>query len=125
MFGKKQPKLETIIGPDTTLYGELKTKGTVRIDGVLEGNVSAEWVIVGEKGSITGDVTARGMVVGGKVTGNSRSSDVVEIKQKGEVVGEIYTTNLIIMEGAVFDGHSYMQRTREIECRTLEPELVE
>jgi cytoskeletal protein CcmA (bactofilin family) len=125
MFGKKQPKLETIIGPDTILYGELKTKGTVRIDGVLEGNVSAEWVIVGEKGSITGDVTARGMVVGGKITGNSRSSDVVEIKPKGEVVGEIYTSNLIIMEGAVFEGHSYMQRTREIECRTLEPELVE
>jgi cytoskeletal protein CcmA (bactofilin family) len=125
MFGKKQPKLETIIGPDTTLYGELNTKGTVRIDGVLEGNLSAEWVIVGEKGCINGDVTARGMVVGGKVIGNSRSSDVVEIKQKGEVVGEIYTTNLIIMEGAVFEGHSYMQRTREIECRTLEPELVE
>ncbi len=125
MFGKKQPKLETIIGPDTTLVGELNTKGTVRIDGVLEGNVSAEWVIVGEKGSIKGDITARGMVVGGKVTGNSRSSDVVEIKQKGEVIGEIYTTNLIIMEGAVFEGHSYMQRTREIECRTLEPELVE
>jgi cytoskeletal protein CcmA (bactofilin family) len=125
MFGKKQPKLETIIGPDTTLYGELNTKGTVRIDGVLEGNLSAEWVIVGEKGCINGDVTARGMVVGGKVIGISRSSDVVEIKQKGEVVGEIYTTNLIIMEGAVFEGHSYMQRTREIECRTLEPELVE
>ncbi len=107
MFGKKQPKLETIIGPDTTLTGELNTKGTVRIDGVLEGDLSAEWVIVGEKGCINGDVTARGMVVGGKVIGNSRSSDVVEIKQKGEVVGEIYTTNLIIMEGAVFEGHSY------------------
>ena len=125
MFGKKQPRLETIIGPDTILNGELNSKGTVRIDGFLEGNVHAEWVIVGEKGSIKGDVTARGMVVGGKVVGNSRSSDVVEIKQKGEVVGEIYTSNLIIMEGAVFEGHSYMQRSREVECRTLQPELVE
>lgn len=49
----------------------------------------------------------------------------MEIKQKGEVFGEIYTTNLIIMEGGVFEGHSYMQRSRELECRTLEPELVE
>ncbi len=125
MFGKKQPRLETILGPDTTLLGELNTKGTVRIDGLLEGNLNAEWVVVGENGSIRGDVVAKGMVIGGKITGNIRSSDLVEIKQKGEVVGEIYTTNLIIMEGAVFEGRSYMQRSREIECRTLEPELVE
>ncbi|MGA7827034.1 MAG: polymer-forming cytoskeletal protein [Geobacteraceae bacterium] len=125
MFGKKQPRLETIIGPESKLVGELHTKGTVRIDGVLEGNVRAEWVIIGEKGSIAGDVTAQGTVVGGKVVGNIRSSDVVEIKQKGEVTGEISTSNLIIMEGAVFEGHSYMQRTRAIECQSLEPELVE
>lgn len=125
MFGKKQPRLETIIGPETTLQGELNTTGTVRIDGALEGNLNAGWVIIGEKGSIKGDVTTKGMVVGGKINGNIRSGDVVEIKHKGEVFGEIYTTNLIIMEGAVFEGRSYMQRSKEIECRMLEPELLE
>ncbi len=125
MFGKKQPRMETIIGPQTTLQGELNTTGTVRIDGMLEGNINAEWVIIGENGSIKGDVTAKGMVVGGKVKGNIRSGDVVEIKQKGEVFGEIYTTNLVIMEGAVFEGRSYMQRSKEIECGVLEPKLVE
>jgi cytoskeletal protein CcmA (bactofilin family) len=125
MFGKKQPRLETIIGPETTLHGELNTTGTIRIDGTLEGNLNAEWAIIGEKGSIKGDVTTKGIVIGGKVTGNIRSGDIVEIKQKGEVSGEIFTTNLIIMEGAVFEGRSYMQRSREIECRVLEPELVE
>jgi cytoskeletal protein CcmA (bactofilin family) len=125
MFGKKQPRLETIVGPQTTLHGELNTTGTVRIDGNLEGNLNAEWAIIGEKGSITGDVTTKGIVIGGKVKGNIRSSDIVEIKQKGQVIGEIFTTNLIIMEGAAFEGRSYMQRSREIECRALEPELVE
>lgn len=125
MFGKKQPRLETIIGPDTTLHGELNSVGTVRIDGSLEGNLSAEWVIIGEKGNVKGDVTTKGMIIGGKVKGNIRSDDVVEIKQKGEVCGEIFTTSLIIIEGAVFEGRSYMQRSREIECRTVEAELVE
>ena len=124
MFGKKQPRLETIIGPKTTLTGELNTAGTIRIDGTLEGNLNAEWVIIGEKGSVTGDVTTKGMVIGGKVKGNIRSSDIVEIKQKGEVSGEIFTKNLIIMEGAVFEGRSYMQRSREIECKMVEAEAV-
>lgn len=125
MFGKKQPKLETIIGVATTLKGELNTEGTVRVDGTLLGNLCADWVIIGEKGNIKGDVTAKGMVIGGKVDGNIRSCELVEIKQKGEVCGEIFTTNLIVMEGAVFEGRSYMQRTREIECKTIVPELAE
>lgn len=125
MFGKKHPRLETIIGPGTTLRGELKSAGTVRVDGALEGNLNAEWVIIGEKGSIQGNVKSKGMIIGGKVKGNIRSDDLVEIKPKGEVSGEIYTTNLIIMEGAVFEGRSYMQGSREIECRVVEPELVE
>jgi len=124
MFGKKQPKLETIIGAATTLTGELNTVGTVRIDGTLVGNLYADWVIIGEKGNIKGDVTAKGMIIGGKVDGNLRSSEMVEIKQKGEVCGEIFTTNLVVMEGAVFEGRSSMQRTREIECKTIVPELV-
>ena len=125
MFGKKQPRMETIIGPETTLCGELKTTGTVRVDGILEGNLYADWVIIGEKGIIKGDVKTKGMVIGGKVNGNIRSDDVVEIKQKGEVSGEIYSSNLIIMEGAVFDGRSFMNGTKEIGCRALEPKLVE
>jgi cytoskeletal protein CcmA (bactofilin family) len=124
MFGKKQPKLETIIGPETTLHGELNTTGTVRIDGSLEGNLNADWVVIGEKGRINGDVTAKGMVIGGKVKGNIRSEVVVEIKQKAEVCGEITTTNLVISEGAIFEGRSSMQRNKEIECKTLEPELL-
>jgi cytoskeletal protein CcmA (bactofilin family) len=125
MFGKKQPKLETIIGAATTLKGELNTVGTVRIDGTLVGNLNADWVIIGEKGNIRGDVTAKGMIIGGKVDGNLRSCEMVEIKQKGEVCGEIFTTNLIVLEGAVFEGRSSMQRTREIECKAIIPELAE
>src|SRR5512136_417542 len=122
MFGKKQPKLETIIGAATTLKGELNTAGTVRIDGTLIGNLNADWVIIGENGNIRGDVTAKGMIIGGKVNGNLRSGEIVEIKQKGEVCGEIFTTNLIVMEGAVFEGRSSMQRTQEIECKVIVPE---
>jgi cytoskeletal protein CcmA (bactofilin family) len=125
MFGKKHPQLETIIGPETTLRGELNCAGTVRIDGALEGNLNAEWVIIGEKGSIQGDVKTKGMIIGGKVNGNIRSDDVVEITQKGEVSGEIYTTNLIIIEGALFEGRSYMQGSKKLECRVLKPELIE
>ena len=125
MFSKKQQRLETIIGPESNIKGELSSKGTLRIDGTLDGNISADWVILGETGVVNGDVAATGMIIGGRIKGNIRASEMVEIRTKGEVVGEIYTAKLTIQEGAVFDGHSIMQRSREIEYKTIETHSAE
>lgn len=110
MFHKNTEKLESFIGPNSNFKGDIDTKGTLRIDGNLEGNVNADWVILGEKAYLKGDVTARGIVIGGRVEGNLRAKEIVEIKSKGQVFGEISTNKLSIVEGGVFDGMSSMQR---------------
>jgi len=76
----------------------------------LEGNVNADWVILGEKACLKGDVTARGIIVGGRVYGNLKAKEIVEIKAKGQVSGDISTGKLTIIEGGVFDGRSSMQK---------------
>jgi cytoskeletal protein CcmA (bactofilin family) len=110
MFHKNTEKLESMIGSSSSFIGEIDTKGTLRIDGAVQGNISADWVIVGEKAQIKGDISARGIVVGGRIDGNLRAKEIVEIKNKGQVRGEILTSKLTITEGAVFDGRSSMQR---------------
>ena len=120
MFGNKHPKLEVVIGAESTFKGELTSKGTIRIDGTFEGNISADCVILGESGSITGDLQVNALIAGGKLRGNVRASDHVEIQSKGEVYGDIYTVRLSIAEGAVFEGRSSMQKNREIEYRPAE-----
>lgn len=106
MFGKTSKKLQTIIGEESEFKGELNVKDTVRIDGFLEGNVRADWVIVGESGRVTGNIDARGTIVGGTVEGNIDAEEIVELKQKSRVVGEIRSIRLAIAEGAAFEGHS-------------------
>jgi len=115
MFGKNSQKLETIVGDGSEVKGELNGKGTVRIDGVLEGNACADWVIVGESGKIKGNVKTRGMVVAGQVEGNIEADEIVELKQKAHVSGEIRAGRLVVSEGAVFDGRSRMRRNSETE----------
>ena len=116
MFNKKSvQKLETIIGNDSTVTGEMNIKGTLRVDGIVEGDVFADWVIVGETGRVRGNVKSRGMVVGGRVEGNIDASEIVELKGKGEVTGEICTVKLAMSEGAVFDGRSTMKKTASLE----------
>lgn len=114
MFGKKQPDMEVIVGPESGIRGEITSKGTVRVDGTFEGNVVAECVIIGETGAIGGDITVKTCIIGGKLTGNIHASEGVEIRHRGEICGDIYALRLVMAEGAQFDGHSYMQRPKEI-----------
>jgi cytoskeletal protein CcmA (bactofilin family) len=117
---KKHSKIEVIIGSDTVVKGEIISKGTVRIDGRLEGSLSADCVIIGEGGNILGDVTAKTMIAAGRLTGNIHSTENVEIQPKGEIFGDIYTQKLSVAEGGVFEGRSSMQKTRELEYAPLE-----
>jgi cytoskeletal protein CcmA (bactofilin family) len=111
MFRKKEQSLEVVIGPESGIKGDLTTKGVVKLDGVVDGCVTADWLIVGETGMIKGDVTSRGTVIYGKIEGNITSNEIIEIRSKAVVEGDIYTTKLVVSEGGLFDGRSYMQRS--------------
>ena len=124
MFGNKHPKLEVVIGSQTVFKGELTSKGTIRIDGTFEGNITADCVVLGESGNITGDLQVNVLIAGGKLRGNVRAVDHVEIQAKGEVYGDIYTVRFSVAEGAVFEGRSSMQKNRELEYRAAEVTVV-
>ena len=108
---KKEPSLEVIIGSESSIKGDLATKGVVRLDGTINGSVNADWLIVGETGIVKGDVVSRGVIIDGIINGSITSDEIVEIKSKGAVEGDISTTKLIISEGAFFDGRSCMKET--------------
>ena len=115
MFGKGSQKLETIVGGDTRIAGEVRVKGTIRIDGIVEGDVQADWVVVGETGKILGNTRTRGMVVGGSVEGNIEATETVELREKATMAGEIRAPKLAISEGAVFDGRARMKDDAEAD----------
>jgi cytoskeletal protein CcmA (bactofilin family) len=118
----KTDKIETFVGGNSTFKGEIKTSGTLRIDGMLEGNVAADWVVLGEKGNIRGDVASNGVIVGGTVEGNVKAKEIIEIKNKGRVIGDILTPKLTIVEGGIIEGRASMQSSeaKVVELKTTE-----
>ncbi|MFA5976017.1 MAG: polymer-forming cytoskeletal protein [Elusimicrobiota bacterium] len=105
---RSESHLETIIGAESSLQGTIRSKGSVRIDGKIEGGVSAEGVIIGEAGEVQGDVSARTVVVGGKVTGNIHATESLELLTKSQVFGDLHAPQLLIAEGAIFEGSCLM-----------------
>ena len=121
IFRKRRESLEIIIGPASSVTGSLSTPGVARIDGKVEGTITADWLIVGETGYVKGDALTRGTMVAGRMEGRIRANERVEIGSQAIVEGDIYTTKLRISEGACFDGHSYMRRMGELDSREVLP----
>lgn len=127
MLGKKSRELETIIGNGTHITGEISAKGTIRVDGTVEGNIDSDWVIVGESGNIRGNIRTKGVVIGGSIEGNIDAEETVELAGKSSMCGEIITKKLSIAEGAVFDGHSRMKGgsfPKEIKAIENDPKVA-
>jgi len=126
MFGKKEDvgkvgKIDTLVGQGAEFKGTISTKGTLRIDGSIDGGVAnAEAVIVGEDGKVKGDINAQTVVVGGEITGNIIASASIEMLPRSQVRGDISAPQLYIAEGAIFEGNCVMSKNQE---RVIEPEF--
>lgn len=112
--------IDTMIGANTVISGTIMAEETLRIDGAIQGEaISKGAVIVGVGGMIEGDVTAESILVAGKVKGNIYVREKTEITVDGSVDGDITTRTLVIEEGAAFKGRCCM-RVAEVDIENPE-----
>lgn len=127
MFSKSneaKTKIETVVGANTDLEGNIRTTESLRIDGRIKGEISADCVVVGDAGVILGDVTANKVTVGGKVKGNISATVSLELLPKGQILGDIRTSKLIISDGATFEGNCQMIKG-EGQVLELNPHIID
>ena len=102
-------EVESLIGERTSFEGTLKTEGSVRLLGTIQGEIeSKSTIIVEERAHVTARLTAQQVTVAGQVDGQIFCEGRVEIRPTGRVTGEINAGALIVQEGAYFDGNSRM-----------------
>jgi cytoskeletal protein CcmA (bactofilin family) len=101
--------VESLIGEHTSFEGTLKTEGSVRLLGTIQGEIeSKSAIIVEEKAHVTARLTAQQVTIAGQVDGQIVCDGRVEIRPTGRVTGEINAGALIVQEGAYFEGNSKM-----------------
>ena len=102
-------EVNAYLGKGSRVSGKLNFDGTVRVDGQVEGEISAQdTLIVGEKAVVTAQINGNTVVIKGKVTGDINARKRVEIRAPGKLYGNIVTPSLVIQEGVVFEGHCSM-----------------
>jgi cytoskeletal protein CcmA (bactofilin family) len=109
MSENKIGNVDTVLGVGSDFKGQMFAKGTIRIDGRVEGNVtSEEGIIIGDKGVVKGNISAKSVILSGKVTGNISCIKRLEITPTGQLQGDIRAPRLVIAEGVVFKGNCDM-----------------
>ncbi|CAN1542046.1 CcmA Integral membrane protein CcmA involved in cell shape determination [Methylophilaceae bacterium] len=113
MFFKKsnrsQNSIETLVGADTQINGDVHFSGGLRVDGAIRGdvsepNASPSTLILSENGSIEGAVTASKIVINGKVTGTVKAGQFIEMQSKARIIGDLHYKSLEMHTGAVIEG---------------------
>jgi cytoskeletal protein CcmA (bactofilin family) len=103
-----------LVGPGTTIKGEIISSGDIRIDGCLIGKVTSKGrVIVGATGVVEGDVICQNADVSGIIKAKIQVSELLTLKSTSKIHGDIVTKKLAIEPGAIFTGTCAMENSTE------------
>ena len=99
----------TFISEGTQISGEMSVEHDLRVEGVIKGSISVGGALVlGPTGRIEGDVVARSVTLAGHITGNIKAQEKLVLEGKSVLMGDLQTRELVIQEGAIFQGRCAM-----------------
>jgi cytoskeletal protein CcmA (bactofilin family) len=93
----------SVLSSDLTILGNVRTSGDVQVEGVVEGDIHAHTLIVGESATVKGEVVAEEVVVHGRVVGRLRGLKV-RLSNSARCEGDIVHKTIAIESGAHFEG---------------------
>ncbi len=102
-------EVESIIGKEAEFKGTVTGKGSIRIEGKVDGKIDVGGeVLTHQDAVIKADIKARSITIGCKVEGNIDCKGSVELLSSGTLKGDVKASDLTIAEGAFFDGQCKM-----------------
>ena len=112
MFRRKQRKhsvIDTLIGSNSRVNGDVHFEGGCHIDGTVKGSVSADpesssALSISEDGGVEGSVTVPYVVLHGIVRGDVYANQRVELGPTARVIGNVYYNLIEMAIGAEING---------------------
>lgn len=112
MFGRKTRRhsvIDTLVGANSTVNGDVHFSGGCHIDGRVNGSVSADLdgnsaLSISEDGNVEGGVKVPYVVLNGIVRGDVVASRRVELGSTARVIGNVYYNLIEMAIGAEING---------------------
>jgi cytoskeletal protein CcmA (bactofilin family) len=115
-------KVETLIGRNTQILGDVRFEGGLHVDGAIKGDVSASdqqcaVLTLSDRGTIEGEVRVPNVVLNGVVLGTVHAAQHIELAANARVEGDVYYGLMEMAMGAEVNGK--LVRTAEADKPTL------
>ena len=106
--------VNTIIGPNSFIRGDIETSGFTRIDGNVKGNLNSQGrVVVGAGARMRSSITGTSITIGGVVDGNILASERLVVLSSALIIGDIITRRIEASEGCLIHGKIRVCQTQE------------
>ena len=97
--------VQTMIGAEAVVNGPIKLRGGIIVYGKVYGDIHTDGPVrIAISGKVIGDVQASDAHIGGSIKGNVTVSNRIVLGRKSELKGDLIYHNLIIEDGAQFEG---------------------
>jgi len=101
----KTKKIDTYIGVDSVITGDIQSSKSISVDGKVNGNVTCTGeLIIGRNATITGNIKAYNVHSSGYVKGDIDADDFIKLTTTCKVEGNICSKSFIADEGSIFNG---------------------
>ncbi len=115
-------RVDTLIGHETEIMGDVHFKGGLHIDGVIKGNVYADGesdsvAIISERGRVEGELRVPNLLINGLVAGDVYAGERLDLAKNARVRGDVYYQTMEMAGGAEINGK--LVRTDEVQQRYL------
>jgi len=94
----------TFLAGDILINGNIKSSGSVEIDGEFDGIIEAQKIIIRSNGKVKGSIKASFIVIKGNFSGNICASNL-HLMRNCQISAEIAYDNLAVEDGAIIDGN--------------------
>ena len=123
----KVKNLETCsqLDGDGVFEGKYKTTGSILIRNKFIGELSADQIIVDEKGLVEGNIKSSELIISGNVSGKINSDSIV-IMENGVISGDVLYKQIAVFEGGIInvDGMKQIDKKQDKVVEIL-PKVAE
>ncbi len=106
----KTTRIDSLIGQNTELRGDIRFAGGLHVDGTIKGNVfseddSSSVLTLSAGGTIEGEVKVPNVILNGVVIGDVYATEHIELAADARVTGNVHYTLIEMAMGAEVNGN--------------------
>ena len=115
---KSSSKLDTLLGKNTSINGDVKFSGVLVLDGTVTGSLMGSnndgVLTINESGRVDGKIEVANIIINGTVKGDIIASGKIEVASKASIEGNVYYQNIEMEAGSKINGQLIYQESEKV-----------